>query len=79
MSIVTLLLLSYCAGGSNEYHLCFEQKFETYENFYLKIFIFFFVVKLSVYLNGLVFVMTWCTKFINMRTGCLLKIRASET
>ena len=28
-------------GGSNEYHnLCFEQKYEKYQNFYLKIFIF---------------------------------------
>ena len=28
--------------GSNEYHnLCFEQKYEKYQNFYLKIFIFF--------------------------------------
>ena len=29
-------------GGSNEYHnLCFEQKYEKYQNFYKKIFIFF--------------------------------------
>ena len=28
-------------GGSNEYHsLCFEQKYETYPNFYLNILIF---------------------------------------
>ena len=29
-------------GGSNEYHnLCFEQKYEKYQNFYLKTFSFF--------------------------------------
>ena len=34
----------------NEYHLCFEQKYEKYQNFFLKIF-FFLVVKFSIYLN----------------------------
>ena len=29
-------------GGFNDYHnLCFEQKYKKYQNFYLKIFIFF--------------------------------------
>ena len=38
-------------GGSNEYHnLCFEQKYEKYQNFYLKTFRF-LVVKFSRYLN----------------------------
>ena len=36
--------------------LCFEQKCEKYENFYLKIFIL-LVVKFSIYLNRRVFVM----------------------
>ena len=35
-------------------NLCFEQKFEKYQNFYLKIFL---VVKFSVNLNRLVLVM----------------------
>ena len=44
-------------GGSNEYHnLCFEQKYEKYQNFYLKIFIF-LVVEFLIYLNRRVFVM----------------------
>ena len=34
-------------GGSNEYHnLCFEQKYEKYQNFYVKIFFFFFSGKI---------------------------------
>ena len=45
-------------GGSNEYHnLCFEQKYEQYQNFYLKTFSF-LVVKFSIYLNRRVFVMS---------------------
>ena len=38
------------------HNLCHEQKYEKYQNFYLKIFIF-LVVKFSVNLNRLVFVM----------------------
>ena len=38
------------------HNLCFQQKCEKYQNFYLKIFIF-LVVKFSVYLNRRVFVM----------------------
>ena len=41
----------------------FEQKYEEYQNFYLKIFIF-VVVKVSVYLNRHVFVMTSETYFM---------------
>ena len=45
-------------GGSNEYHnLCFEQKYEKYRGFYLKIFEF-LEVKSSICLNRHVFVMT---------------------
>ena len=44
-------------SGSNEYYnLCFEQKYNKYQNFYLKTFIF-FLVKFSIYLNRRVFVM----------------------
>ena len=44
-------------GRSNEYHnLCFEQKFEKYQNFLSEKFRF-LVVKVSVYLNRHVFVM----------------------
>ena len=44
-------------GGSNEYHnLCFEQKYEKYQNFSSVNFLF-LVVKISVYLNRHVFVM----------------------
>ena len=43
--------------GTRTHNLCFEQKYEKYQNFYLKIFGVFFVVKFSVYLNGRVFVM----------------------
>ena len=39
------------------HNLCFEQEYEKYQNFYLKIFIFFLLVKFSVYLNRRVFVM----------------------
>ena len=41
---------------TSTYNLCFEQKYEKYQNFYLKIFTF-LVVKFSVYLNRLVLVM----------------------
>ena len=41
---------------TSTHNLCFEQKYEKYENFYLKIFIF-LVVKFSIYLNRRVFVM----------------------
>ena len=44
-------------GGSNEYHnLCFEQKYEKYQNFLSGNFTF-WVVKFSIYLNRRVFVM----------------------
>ena len=38
------------------HNLCFEQKYEKYQNFYLKI-LQFLVVKFSIYLNRCVFVM----------------------
>ena len=41
---------------TSTHNLCFEQKYEKYQNFYVKIFIF-LVVKFSVYLNRHVFVM----------------------
>ena len=41
---------------TSTHNLCFEQKYEKYQNFYLKIFIF-LVVKFSIYLNRRVFVM----------------------
>ena len=44
-------------GGSNEYHnLCFEQKYEKYQNLLSENFQF-LVVKFSIYLNRRVFVM----------------------
>ena len=43
--------------SAQKHSLCFEQKYEKYQIFYLKIFIFFLVVKFSVYLNRLVFIM----------------------
>ena len=43
---------------TNTHNLCFEQKYEKYQNFYLKIFIF-LVVKFSIYLNRYVFVMIY--------------------
>ena len=42
---------------TNTHNLRFEQKFEKYQNFYLKISVF-LVVKFSIYLNRRVFVMT---------------------
>ena len=54
--IIFLILLNNI-GDSNEYHnLCFEQKYEKYQGFYLKIFEF-LEVKSSIYLNRHVFVM----------------------
>ena len=41
---------------TSTHNLCFEQKYEKYQNFYLKIFSF-LMVKFSLYLNRLVFVM----------------------
>ena len=41
----------------------FEQKYEKYQNFYLKIFIF-LVVKFSIYLNRCVFVMKLHSVFL---------------
>ena len=38
------------------HNLCFEQKYEKYQNFYLKAFSF-LVVKFSIYLNRHVFIM----------------------
>ena len=45
------------------FNLCFDQKYEKYPNFYLKIFIFWWL-KCSVYLNGRVFVMTSALQFL---------------
>ena len=45
-------------GDSNEKHnLCFEVTYEKYQKFYLKIFIFWRYISISVFLNRLVFVM----------------------
>ena len=38
------------------HNLCFEQKYEKYQNFYLKIFLF-LAVKFPIYLNRHVFIM----------------------
>ena len=46
---------------TSTHNLCFEQKYEKYQNFYLKIFLFLWGrVKFSVYLNRRVFVMLRC-------------------
>ena len=42
---------------TSTHNLCFEQKYENYQNFYLKNIHFFLLVKFSVCLNRLVFVM----------------------
>ena len=42
---------------TSTHNLYFEHKYEKYQNFYLKIFSLFLVLKFSVYLNRLVFVM----------------------
>ena len=45
-------------GGSNEYHnLCFDQKYEKYQCFFLSENFQFLDVKISIYLNRRVFVM----------------------
>ena len=41
---------------TSTHNLCFEQKYEKYPNFYLKIFII-LVIKFTIYLNRCVFVM----------------------
>ena len=61
-------------GGSNEYlNLCFDQKYEKYPNFYLKIFSFWWL-KCAVYLNRHVFVMCWTklTQGVYRACGVLL-------
>ena len=44
-------------GLTSTHNLCFEQKYEKYQNFYLNFFGFFLVVRFSVFLNRRVFVM----------------------
>ena len=50
--------------------LCFEQKYERYQNFLSEIFHFYFVVNFSVYLNRLDFVMylTWVGMLVQNQT-----------
>ena len=43
---------------TSTHNLCFEQKYEKYQNFSFESFHFFFVVKFSIYLKSRVFVMT---------------------
>ena len=52
-------------GGSNEYHLCFEQKYEKYRTFLSENFQF-LQVNFSIYLNRRVFVMKneWLTEIL---------------
>ena len=50
------------------HNLCFEQKYEKYQIFYLKTFNF-LVVKFSIYLNRLVFIMV---SFLTLRLKHLL-------
>ena len=52
------------------HNLCFEQKYEKYQTFFLK-FSFFLVVKFSIYLNRHVFVMK--------RIISILQVACSET
>ena len=47
-------------------NLCFEQKYEKYQNFYLKMFSF-LEVKFSIYLNRRVFVMLLLKKFMYVK------------
>ena len=47
-----------------------EQKYEKYQNFYLKIFIF-LVAKFSIYLNGRVFVMDWTKPSLRSSLFCV--------
>ena len=57
----------------NTYNLCFEQKYEKYQNFYLENFQF-LVVKFSIYLNRSVSVMNFYdsnTHLIWLRLECL--------
>ena len=51
-------------ASPSTHNLCFGQKYEKYQNFYLKIFIL-LVIKFSIYLNRLVFVMAWCRPVLN--------------
>ena len=44
---------------TSTHNLCFEQEYEKYQSFYLKIFLFLGVVKISIYLNRRVFVMLY--------------------
>ena len=46
------------------HNLCFEQKYEKYQNFLSENFPF-LVVKFSIYLNRHVFVMYWMSRIIN--------------
>ena len=72
---IVKLYFSYSAQNIDEavltstYNLCFEQKFEKYQNFYLKIFIL-LVVKFSIYLNRRVFVMKQIENVLLDCMGC---------
>ena len=44
------------------HNLCFEQKYEKYQKILAENFQFFLVVKFSVYLNRLVFIMDLCNQ-----------------
>ena len=61
------------------HNLCFKQKYEKYQNFYLQIFLF-LVVKFSIYLNRHVFVMCifffYIPKKIRLDISC--KLSAGE-
>ena len=45
------------------HNLCFEQKYEKYQNFLSEYFQFFFMVKFSVHLNRCIFVMQKCDRY----------------
>ena len=51
------------------HNLCFEQKYEKYQSFYLKIFSF-LEVKFSIYLNRHVFVISRALKYYNILMSC---------
>ena len=56
---------------TSTHNICFEQKCEKYQNFYLKIFIF-LVLKFSVYLNRHVFVMITLYKIFHIQRELIL-------
>ena len=69
--VYIIFLISAQAVLTSVHNLCFEQKYEKYQNFLSDFFFHFLVVKFSLYLNRRLFVMSYMLDWYRGNSGNL--------